>query len=333
MAPLPPSPTLDRCKGAVMAPFALLAGMKLDLFTALAEGPADAKELAARLGGASAERLRGLLNGLAAIDILRAGPDGRFANSEEAEHYLVRGRPHFIGDQHKLLEDLWRGALLAAESIRNDKPMAAHDFAHMTPAQVEAFFEGQHPDGLLAGWKLADAVDFGGYRHLLDVAGGSGGISIALCERWPGLRATLLEPPTVLPIAERRVREAGLDGRIALQAADVIAAPLAGSFDVAVVRSFLQVLAPDEAAAAIRNIRPALAPGASIYVIGQMVDDDRRRPEGSALFDLVFLSFYEGGRVYTEGEQRAWLAAAGFERIERRLTPNGLNMITARVPG
>ena len=46
---LPPSPTIDRCMTEVLGPCALLAGMKLDVFTALAEGPATAERLAERL--------------------------------------------------------------------------------------------------------------------------------------------------------------------------------------------------------------------------------------------------------------------------------------------
>jgi hypothetical protein len=157
-------------------------------------------------------------------------------------------------------------------------------------------------------------------------------LSIALCQRWPGLRATVVELPSVTPVAERHVREAGLADRIDVIRADVLAAPLAGAFDVAVLRSLLHVLPPRDAAAALRHVRPALSPGGALYVLGQILGDDRLRPRGAVLLNLVFLAFYEGGASHTEAEHREWLVTAGFVDVEWSVTANGLSMITARVP-
>ena len=112
--------------------------------------------------------------------------------------------------------------------------------------------------------------------------------------------------------------------------ADVLAAPLGGAFYGAILRSLLQVLSPEDAQAALRHVRPALAPGGTLYVLGQILDGDRLRPEAAVLLNLVFLTFYEHGRSYTEVEHREWLAAAGFVGVERSVTANGLNMFTTR---
>jgi DNA-binding transcriptional ArsR family regulator len=85
---LPPSPTIDRCMTDVLAPYALLAGMKLDVFTPLADRPSSAEQLAERLG-VQPDRLRQLLFALAAMGLLRAGSDGTFANAAEADHSHV----------------------------------------------------------------------------------------------------------------------------------------------------------------------------------------------------------------------------------------------------
>ena len=111
---LVPSPVLDGCNAGALSAFALLAGMKLDVFTPLGAGPLTGDELAAELG-VGADRLRPLLFALTSLGLLRVEGDGRFANTEEADHYLVRGHPHFIGDEWLLLDELWRGAMLSAE--------------------------------------------------------------------------------------------------------------------------------------------------------------------------------------------------------------------------
>jgi hypothetical protein len=325
---LPPSPIIDRCKTGVLAPYALLAAMKLDVFTPLAMKALSAGELATELN-LDPDRLAPLLYALAAIGLLRLEGE-RFSNADEAQHYLTRGGPHFIGEVWRLYDDLWRGALLAAESIQAGRPLAAHDYASMSSEQIADFFRGQHPDTLLTGWKLAEAVDFSSCRHLLDVAGGSGGLSIALCRRYPELRATIAELPAVVPIAEAHVREAGLDARIEVIATDLLAQPLAGAFDAGVARAFLQVLSPSQCELVLRHVRPALRADAPLYVLSQITDDERTSPESVALFNLIFLSFYEHGRSFTVGEHRRWLERAGFDRIESRRTATGLNMMIGR---
>ena len=210
--------------------------------------------------------------------------------------------------------------------------MAAHDYNVMSDAAVTGFFTGQHPDAQLTGWKLADAEDFSTVRHVVDVGGGSGGISIALCERFPDLRATVVELPAIARVAASYKERSTARDRLDTVTADLLESPLTGKYDAAVLRSLLQVLGPSDCETVLRNVRPGLAPGAKLYIIGQIIDDDRLNPENVALFNLVFLSFYEQGRAHTEADHRKWLQAAGFLDIERKMTPNGLNMITARAP-
>ena len=330
--PPPPSPVIDGCNAGALGAFALLAGMKLDLFTPLAAGPRTAEEVAVELG-VEADRLQPLLFALAAIGLLKVEDGGRFANTEEADHYLVRGRPRFMGEQWRMLEALWRGAMLAGESIRAARPLAALDFGSMAAEDLARFFRGLHPETLLAGDKLAAEADLARHRRLLDVGGGSGGLSIALCRRFPELRATVLELPSVAPITKAHVDEAGLADRIEVVAADILAGPLEGAFDVALFRALLQVLAADDAQRVLANTHPMLVPGGSVYILGQILDDDMVRPPRAALLNLAFLGLYEHGRSYPERQYRAWLAAAGFVDVERRLTRSGLNLMSARVPG
>lgn len=324
---LPPSPVIDRCKTGILTPLAFLAGAKLEVFTALADGPKSAATLALELD-VNLERLEPLLFALAAAELLEHDA-GAFSNTAETGYYLVRSEPHYIGDVHRLFEDLWRGAFLAAESVKAGRPLAAHDYAGMSDEALAAFFRGQHPDALLAGWKLADALDLSTVRDLADVGGGSGGVSIALCDRYSELRATVLELPAVANVARRSIAEAGLTDRIDAAACDLLQGPIAGSYDLIVVRALLQVLGPYDCQKVLSNLRPALAPGGRLVIVGQIVDDDRLAPATVALFNLIFLSFYEQGRVHTEGQHRGWLQKAGFGHIERRLTPNGLNLMLA----
>lgn len=71
--------TIDKLRYAVDAAFAMLAGMQLDVFTPLKDGPKFADEIGQAIGVGSA-RLRLLLYGLVAAGLLTE-QDGRFSNT------------------------------------------------------------------------------------------------------------------------------------------------------------------------------------------------------------------------------------------------------------
>lgn len=115
--------------------------------------------------------------------------------------------------------------------------------------------------------------------------------------------------------------------------ADAVNGPLGGSFDVAVMRAFIQVLSPEDAQSAIKTVAEALEPGGELYIVGRIIDDSRVSPPESVLFNLVFVNVYDGGEAYTEHQTREWLDEAGFIDFQRVTLPNGSGIISARKPG
>jgi SAM-dependent methyltransferase len=321
--------TIERLAAGVFPAYALLAAMQLDLFTPLKDAALTPEELARALK-VGAQKLTPLLYALLAAGLLTL-KEGRFGNTEEAQRFLVRGSPAYMGSVHELWQDIWHATLETAESIRTGSPQAKHDFTQMSDAELEAFFRGLHAGALAAGRSLQAHFDFSGYRDLLDVGGGSGGVALAVAAALPQLRATIVDLDRVVPITRRFIAEAGLTDRVQAVAGDVTRAPIAGSFDAAVLRSFIQILGEKDAGAAIVNVAKALRPGGSIYVVGVgILDDSRVTPPEAAAFNLVFLNVYESGKAYTESEYRAWLGAAGFQDIERGTLPSGVQFFRAR---
>jgi DNA-binding IscR family transcriptional regulator len=90
-APVTRPETIDKLRYAVDAAFAMVAGMQLDVFTPLKDGAETVEEIAQTIG-VSPARLRLLLYGLVAAGLLTE-QDGRFSNTPEANHYLVKGNP------------------------------------------------------------------------------------------------------------------------------------------------------------------------------------------------------------------------------------------------
>ncbi|MGZ8531804.1 MAG: methyltransferase family protein [Candidatus Binatia bacterium] len=94
-AAIPRPDTINKLRSAADAAFAMLAGMQLDLFTPMKAGPMTTEEIANAIGVAPT-RLRLLLYALVVAGLLTE-EDGRFSNTPEANQFLVKGDPSYIG--------------------------------------------------------------------------------------------------------------------------------------------------------------------------------------------------------------------------------------------
>ena len=306
---------IERLAMAVYPSFAMLAGMELDVFTSLNDGPLTGGQVATALG-VDPTRLKPLLYALVAASLLRVDGD-RFANTPEASHFLVRGSPDYVGMRHQAYRRRWQMVLRAAEAIRSGVSEAPRIYAEMSDEQRESYYKGLHSEALAAGRELAARQEFSRYRHLVDVGGGSGGVAIALAQAWPNLNATIVDLPATTPIAQRNVHEAGLGDRIKVLGVDLARDSLSGPYDAAILRGVMVVLSSDDARRLLSQVNRALAPGGAIYVVGWILDDSRVTPPELASYNLQFATALDHGGVYTEGEIRSWLTEAGFHDVVR----------------
>jgi cyclopropane fatty-acyl-phospholipid synthase-like methyltransferase len=325
--------TVNRLRFAADAAFAMLAGMQLDLFTPLKDGPMTPEQIAAAIGVGPA-RLRLLLYCLVAAGLLTE-QDGRFSNTPEANQFLVKGSPSYMGDRHATIAMRWLGSLKTAESIRAGAPQAKLDFSNSPQEEVETFLRNINANTIPAARALLEKYDFSSTKTLVDVGSGGGGLAITITKACPHIKATAIDLPQVAPIAQKIVQEEAATERVKVIAADVVSGSLPGSYDVAVLRGLLQVLSPQDARLAVKHIAAAVNPGGKIYIIGQILDDSRISPPEAVGFNLTFINTYDAGESYTETEHQEWLSEAGFVDIERAnfLVGDGSGLMTARKRG
>ncbi len=326
-----PQPTIIQALSTAVYPsFAMLAGMQLDVFTPLRDGSMTAEQLASTLN-VKAEKLSPLLYALVAAELLTVDGD-RFSNTPEASHFLVQGKPTYMGDRHDFYRGNWSALFQTASSIRSGMPQAQHDFTAMSEDELTPFLSNLHPQAVAAGRQLVELYDFASYQTLVDVGGGTGGMALAITGANPHLEATVIDLPTVLPVTQRCMEENRATDRIQVKAVNVVEEPLPGTYDVAVLRSLLQVLSPEQAFEALRHICAAINPGGVIHIVGRILDDSRLSPLETVGFNLVFLNVYRDGCACTEHEHREWLTALSFDHIERKPLTNGFSVITAHKP-
>ena len=237
--------TIMRNAYAVYPSFAMLAGMQLDVFTPLKDKPMNAESLA-NLLKVKETKLSPLLYALVTAGLLTV-EDGFFSNTQEADTFLVRGRPEYMGGLNGFYSNLWHAALKTAESIRTNKPQAKHDWSNLPEDALIKYFRGQYPGSLRAGRQLARRIDFARFKRLLDAGGGTGGLSIGISEASPNIETTVVDLPAVAAISDQFIMEAGLSDRITTMGIDLIDTTPEGSYDVAVLRALIQIMTPEHA--------------------------------------------------------------------------------------
>ncbi|AGK99819.1 O-methyltransferase [Desulfoscipio gibsoniae DSM 7213] len=236
-------------------------------------------------------------------------------NTPEADKFLVRGRPDYIGGLSGFYNLNWHATLNTAESIRSGKPQAKIDYHTLPEEELLRFFRRQVHSSLRGGKEIAEKLDFSEFEKLLDVGGGTGGVSIAICNKYPQIKATVADLPQVAQLAERFIAEAGMSDRISVSATDLCLNSPEGKYDVAILRAFIQTLSKEQAQMSLKCISQSLVPGGRILIFGSVLDNSCLAPSASLAFGLASLNVYDYGKAYTEKEYQEMLVNAGFTDI------------------
>jgi SAM-dependent methyltransferase len=314
--PREPDPFLDSFTGLVAAR-ALTSAAMLGVFDALHEAPASPAELAERLGldplGSDT-----LLTTLSTLGYVRADGE-RFGNTEVSERLLVRDSPEsiatFVGDQGDLH---WQVLDLLPDALRTGLPYAMHEERRDDRERWQAYIRGLFEISRPEHEANAALVPVDDPRTQVDVAGGHGAFSMAMCDRHPELHATVLDLPPSAAVGRRIVAEQGYAERISFREGDVFELGLgdADSVDVVSVFNLAHHLPEERNRDLCRMARAALQPG------GCMVIGDSARPEPGepvsehgAISSLLFYA-WSHSRNFTPSEIRGWMQAAGFQELD-----------------
>ena len=303
----------------------LFSALNARLFELLAAGPRTLADLAAETGVAD-NRLETLLTACTSLGLVERGPDG-YCNAPGSQRYLVAASPMYFGDYFRFQIDRQLYPLLLGldQALQGTAPGTIYDMMK-SPEEADYFSRAQHAGSLGPAAVVAKQVDLASATSVLDVAGGSGAFSITLCRRFPGLRATVLDFPTVTPVATRYIAEAGLADRIAVLPGDALQSAWPGGQDAVLLSYLLSAVAGDAIPRLARLAHDALRPGGQVLVHDFFVDDDRSGPRGAALWFVSFL-FNPHAVSLTPTATSAALRSAGFADVTVRDVIPGLTRL------
>lgn len=161
--------------------------------------------------------------------------------------------------------------------------------------------------------ELRRHLDLSPYTHLLDVGGGTAVNATALARRWPHLKITIVDLPTVASRAREKVAAYGLGDRIRAVGIDVFNEELPGGCDCVLFAHFLEMWSPERIRGVLAKAARAVPPRAGAFIVSAAQNDDETGPESAAWLSAYFLTVASGeGMVYTPSEHEKWLAESGF---------------------
>jgi SAM-dependent methyltransferase len=320
---------------------ALLSGIDLGVFDALADdGPLAPEALARRLSLPLAS-LRRLLIYLCARGLLEKRGAG-YANSVAAGVYLVSDRPAFLAGDAWLGQDLYRLFAFLSDAIREDSNRWPQAFpgrdrdgfaaVYRDPAALRSFLSRMAAATRPVAIGVCAIFDFSAARCLLDVGGGSAVLATAVLHAYPHLCGVSFDRPAVAPIAQETVADAGLADRLAVVSGDMFTDTLPAGADVITLSWILHDCDDGRALTLLRRCHAVLEPGGTVLVLEALLDEDGAGPLAAAALSLIMLVATQGGRERTAAEYGALLGAAGFARWEARRMGNaqGRHCIVAR---
>ena len=147
---------------------------------------------------------------------------------------------------------------------------------------------------------------------MCDIGGGPGTYSVVLCWRNPGLSATVLDDPEIIPIAKDMISRFGLEDRVTAKPAQLLLDSYGDNCDVMLLSGVLHGLTEANCKKVLRKAHSALAPGGIVVVQEMVLDDDEAKPLLPALFSLNMTL----GASYSAAEIMSWLYATGFVKAD-----------------
>lgn len=310
----------------------LLSAVELGLFTELARQPGTAAELQPRLG-LHPRGLRDFLDSLVALGFLQREA-GVYANSPEAELFLDKAKPSYIGGilemaNHRLYP-FWgelTAALRSGQPQNESKNGGQDPFAalYAEPERLREFLRAMSGVSHGANRAIARQFPWPRYQSCVDVGTAQGDLVAQVALAHPHLQGIGFDLPAVGPVFDEYIRDCGLAGRVRFAGGSFFTDPLPAA-DVVLMGHILHDWDLPTKKMLLAKAYEALPVGGALVVYEAIIDDDRSQNAFGLLMSLNMLIETPGGFDYTGADCIGWMREAGFRdcRVEALVGPDSM---------
>jgi len=324
----------------------LLAADELGILPSLADEPGTVDDLSERLS-LNPRALGAVLPMLASLGYL-VTRGGRYHITDDARDFLLPGGPFYWGGlfesqrrDYPMAERLKqrlttadpKGAIPEPVERSNPNQSSSDSWASGDISLESARSSARYMQSVSAAVAIGLAKDrgFASSRRLLDIGGGSGCFSIALAQRHPNLRCTVLDLPTACQVALEYVKAAGMNERVDTIALDMFRQAWPDGYDAILFSNVLHDWRFETCAVLLRRAFEALPSGGTINVHELLLDDDGSGPRFAASLSVMMV-LGQQGQQFTFKQLESILGEAGFVDVEFHATSELHSLVRGHKP-
>lgn len=299
---------------------ALIAAVKLDIFSVIGSQRMTAEELAG-CTGASPRGLRILCDFLTVIELLKK-EGSTYALTNSARIMLDESSPFAIGsivdfvaapEMLRLFFDdpvsyVRGGGAEGLSNIAPDNPIWIRFAQAMTPLASTTAKR-------VAAYVTASPAPV---RSVLDVAAGHGLYGIEIAKVISNAVVTAIDSAGVLSVARANAEAAGVERRYQTLAGNALAIEWGSGFDLVLLPNFLHHFSIEACTLLLKKTKDSLADNGRALAVDFVPNEDRISPSLPARFAFWMLASTPNGDAYTARELDEMARTAGFAAATTR---------------
>lgn len=285
----------------------LSTSIRLNVFSVLSDQELTADEIAEKCMTIPHYQ-KILLDSCVSLGLLEF-ENNKYKNSHFSRIYFVEGERFYVGDFLKLVNDESLQWFQLPDIIRGnvqvvkDQPYIRSDY--------QTFIMAMNCLGVLGeAAALKEIVNLSGLKKMVDVGGGSGLYSVALCQKYPELHSTILDLKETLDVTQEMLASRPERSRIDLRKGDFLKDSIGEKLDVVLLSDI--IYEEVKAKIVLRNAWESLVRKGILIIRGYYADPVESGPLFGALFAVKHLVDNAQNKIVTKSRLEEIILDIGF---------------------
>lgn len=303
---------------------------ELDLFTFLSKNPKSDLDDIQKALNLSPNAARLFMAGCCVTGLVHKDvKDNCYSNTPLSEKLLVKDSPHSMYAAVRYVYECNEPAgKYLTQSLKEDRNVALDKiFPGKGNTTYERFKE--YPDieklfqeAMACRTRISHAgdyfeEDFSQAKHVLDVGGGAGSNAIRLCRKYPKLKVTILDVPTVAQRAYEAAEKAGLTDRITCVPGDATRDEWPANVDTVLFSHVLSLFSADKLMVVLKKAYDVLPKGGRVLCWALSFNEAYTGPLVAVQASLHSLVISAGhGLTFSDKSLEDWLKQVGFKTVK-----------------